>query len=657
MKVGRNDPCPCGSGKLFKHCHGKENVIFVEQVLLEDLEQICFQILEFAVERYTIHLQRGLGRFLQNCPEVFIPEELLEVLFTCHFISYEKLPTGKTIMETFIHQETKNVHRPRIQSIVRTWKSPVPVFGISRKQSERTFIIDDVLSGTSYFVHSKYPMEDGGIHLQILLPYKNEEYILFYPPVGFVPERKDAIVQLVQKQIKDLQYKRTVHFLQDRFLFIVNDIFRFIESLIEKEEMDHREAYETLSVEEVIDSIHFEKEIYEIVAYMLIDELTFHHVNEQDIKIALFCWGFYCREKAPIIRKPGIYLAALLYNLQAMWLLDTNYTYKELAEEYEVSASSIAKVANDIFDYINEEIDLIEQHAGDWQEYDYDDAEMMERCLHSGSFFLDQEAIQHDEGREKSIPDFNTGQTNDHKKKEWAEALVYSAFEKSGPERLRLAIEALKIYPNLPDAYIILSEFAKDETQALHLLQKAVQVGEEELQDFLNHPDGYLWLHVEARPYLRAKHQLAMLLERLGFDLNAIRHLEEILTLNEMDNQGARYSLLTLYIRNRLYKKAHYLLQKYDEASALFAYGKFFLELAENGLTDLARILWENAKEANRYLAAYLVKQDTIPQKIVQNYSLGSEEEALIFIHELLKIFDKNPTVSHRFSQFIETIK
>jgi len=23
-RVGRNDPCPCGSGKKFKNCHGKE---------------------------------------------------------------------------------------------------------------------------------------------------------------------------------------------------------------------------------------------------------------------------------------------------------------------------------------------------------------------------------------------------------------------------------------------------------------------------------------------------------------------------------------------------------------------------------------------------------------------------------------------------------
>ncbi|WP_449026312.1 SEC-C metal-binding domain-containing protein, partial [Porphyromonas endodontalis] len=23
-KIGRNDPCPCGSGKKFKNCHGRD---------------------------------------------------------------------------------------------------------------------------------------------------------------------------------------------------------------------------------------------------------------------------------------------------------------------------------------------------------------------------------------------------------------------------------------------------------------------------------------------------------------------------------------------------------------------------------------------------------------------------------------------------------
>ena len=23
VRIGRNEPCPCGSGKKYKHCHGK----------------------------------------------------------------------------------------------------------------------------------------------------------------------------------------------------------------------------------------------------------------------------------------------------------------------------------------------------------------------------------------------------------------------------------------------------------------------------------------------------------------------------------------------------------------------------------------------------------------------------------------------------------
>ena len=29
-KVGRNDPCPCGSGKKYKNCHGKKNRFYVQ---------------------------------------------------------------------------------------------------------------------------------------------------------------------------------------------------------------------------------------------------------------------------------------------------------------------------------------------------------------------------------------------------------------------------------------------------------------------------------------------------------------------------------------------------------------------------------------------------------------------------------------------------
>src|SRR5437016_7324140 len=35
-KIGRNDPCPCGSGKKYKKCHGKPSMTPPPSALLDD---------------------------------------------------------------------------------------------------------------------------------------------------------------------------------------------------------------------------------------------------------------------------------------------------------------------------------------------------------------------------------------------------------------------------------------------------------------------------------------------------------------------------------------------------------------------------------------------------------------------------------------------
>ncbi|UCF69237.1 MAG: SEC-C domain-containing protein [Acidobacteriota bacterium] len=35
IKVGRNDRCPCGSGKKYKDCHEEEGTAFLERLALE----------------------------------------------------------------------------------------------------------------------------------------------------------------------------------------------------------------------------------------------------------------------------------------------------------------------------------------------------------------------------------------------------------------------------------------------------------------------------------------------------------------------------------------------------------------------------------------------------------------------------------------------
>jgi len=35
IKVGRNDACPCGSGKKYKDCHEREGSAFLERLAME----------------------------------------------------------------------------------------------------------------------------------------------------------------------------------------------------------------------------------------------------------------------------------------------------------------------------------------------------------------------------------------------------------------------------------------------------------------------------------------------------------------------------------------------------------------------------------------------------------------------------------------------
>jgi hypothetical protein len=35
-KIGRNDPCPCGSGKKYKECHERDGTAFLEKLAREE---------------------------------------------------------------------------------------------------------------------------------------------------------------------------------------------------------------------------------------------------------------------------------------------------------------------------------------------------------------------------------------------------------------------------------------------------------------------------------------------------------------------------------------------------------------------------------------------------------------------------------------------
>src|SRR5579862_3216243 len=58
--IGRNDPCPCNSGKKFKHCHGSPKAQHLAEMDRE--EQMRARLAAIQAKQLQREKQQGLGR-------------------------------------------------------------------------------------------------------------------------------------------------------------------------------------------------------------------------------------------------------------------------------------------------------------------------------------------------------------------------------------------------------------------------------------------------------------------------------------------------------------------------------------------------------------------------------------------------------------------
>jgi tetratricopeptide (TPR) repeat protein len=131
-----------------------------------------------------------------------------------------------------------------------------------------------------------------------------------------------------------------------------------------------------------------------------------------------------------------------------------------------------------------------------------------------------------------------------------AQNVIYDAWERTTfRSRVALARKALGISPLCADAYNLLAKEAATPAQACDLYARGLDAGEFALgpKGFEDY-GGQFWGFLETRPYMRARHGLALTLLKLGKEEEAIEHFRAMLTLNPDDNQGIRYLMLGILL-------------------------------------------------------------------------------------------------------------
>jgi tetratricopeptide (TPR) repeat protein len=210
-----------------------------------------------------------------------------------------------------------------------------------------------------------------------------------------------------------------------------------------------------------------------------------------------------------------------------------------------------------------------------------------------------------------------------------AQDLFYEAMDAGDMD---LIYEALELDPGNVDCLLqLLSAFDVTDPEGVLFAHQIVKTAEERLgKDFFKECKGHFWGLLETRPYMRARHMLALRLLKTGRIAESIAEHEGLLELNPGDNQGIRYGLLGLYLQENRMKNAGRLLKQYaDERpySAMMSWA-YVLERFLNGTLEEAVAARAAACKQNGYVEAYLKGHRKLPKKSAGYYSPGSREEA-----------------------------
>lgn len=202
-------------------------------------------------------------------------------------------------------------------------------------------------------------------------------------------------------------------------------------------------------------------------------------------------------------------------------------------------------------------------------------------------------------------------------------------------KRVALAREALALSPRCADAYLVLAHEAREAGEALDMHRQAVTAGAEAVGEAAFEDDvGLFWGLIQTRPYMRARHELALALWRGGDRDEAIDHYQDMLRLNPNDNQGVRYLLMDALLELGRDAEAAALLERYEgDGSAAWAWSDALLAFRRTPAGAAARKALIEAIGINPHVPAYLLGKKRLPRTLPDFIGMGDEDEAVAYVH------------------------
>lgn len=344
--IGRNDPCPCGSGKKYKKCClGKDEVV-VEELVDSELERILLSVYEQQPSQTDmIELTNYRKQWIERLSSVW-DENSIEGSLSEYFLFVARTDLWNRHLAKVL-----NTHvRSAVKDVIELWQEPFVLFGKVKSTEDGIFEVEEILGKNTYFLEQEeyMPTEIGSIVFGGVLPdnrnHNNGVYVI--TSLMFVKDENAAFENEITALAESSDFENSNDFYKEHmaeiFYLMLNRENNSIEELSEN------------------DLTALEHEVVEIFAGKL-EDLEF----QSDIKELLknITISYLMKEK-PNFRKPSIIAAAVFQVANNLNMLgDYSTTNAEIAKLFETSTSSMTKHAENISNFVNKVTEKMNEKA------------------------------------------------------------------------------------------------------------------------------------------------------------------------------------------------------------------------------------------------------------------------------------------------------
>lgn len=322
--IGRNDQCPCGSGKKYKKCCEGKQQLTVENVFNEEIESVLQTFYSAYPERKDIREYVQLVQEWAPKLQSQLQRELIEAVVLDEFFFHVR----PDIWTNYLKRTKKRSVRPATVALLEQWAEPMMFIGMVDSVEDQYFKAVNLLTDESYMVRreNNKPIPEGMQVFAFLLPdgTNKENHVLAVSTLIFFPADHAKVFENFSKQFK-AQNKDDQSFLKENHL-----------------------AFWT----QLAEGGYAGEEFTTFEADVLGQAKRFLEEHDRNADQLINVLEDYLIEQQPTARKAAAIAAGAIRFGQERGLFEGKaFTVKDIAEHFGVSSSSLNKYYQELLSY------------------------------------------------------------------------------------------------------------------------------------------------------------------------------------------------------------------------------------------------------------------------------------------------------------------